>query len=409
MAAMRIGIGNVGRIRSGKGTGLLHLALVAGIALAGAGGPASAQDRFGADHGAAGGGFSQSDAGRGGRVDTPGDDAGRQDGNGYDTTGVIALDAGIAGRGDDALQGALSSVPEAGADPVTAPDALVVEEIVDDGIVGLIEAPEGAAGPGADAMAPGAVPDALTGPGIATFAETQPQARMRMPGPVGHPPVVVELFTSQGCSSCPPADEMLADLAERGDVLALSWHVDYWDYLGWADEFARPQFTLRQQAYARAWGERAIYTPQMVVGGRDTLIALRPAELMAMLQIQMARPAEVMVTSRPQRDGYRIELTPRAAIAGRVAIILVRYAPSRRAEIRAGENRGVKVEYRNVVLAAERIAEWDGRAPLGMTIRPGMRGDDSFPADTKHAILVQDMDDRGKAANGPILTAIRLD
>ena len=255
-------------------------------------------------------------------------------------------------------------------------------------------------------------PEYLDAPGVATFVETQPQARALMPGPVGHPPVVVELFTSQGCSSCPPADEMLGDLADRDDVLALSWHVDYWDYLGWADEFARPEFTRRQQAYAHASGERAIYTPQIIVGGTDTLIALRPAELMTLLQTQMARPTEVMVTSTQQDGGYRLELTPRAAIPARVAIILVRYAPSRRVEIMAGENRGESVEYRNVVLAVERITEWDARVPLRMTIRPGAtveKGASAFPSDTRHAILAQEMDRAGKRASGPILAAIRLD
>ena len=227
------------------------------------------------------------------------------------------------------------------------------------------------------------------------------------------PRAVVELFTSQGCSSCPPADEMLNDLADHPDVLALSWHVDYWDYLGWADGFARPEFTRRQQAYAHATGERAIYTPQIIVGGTDTLIALRPAELMALLQAQIARPTEVMVTSSQQNDSYRIELTPRAAIPTRVAIILVRYAPSRKVEIVAGENRGISVEYRNVVLAVERIAEWDGRVPLRMTIRPGAsveKGAESFPPDTRHAILAQELGHGDpRAASGPILAAIRLD
>lgn len=375
MAAMRIGIGNAGWNRPAKGMGILQLALVAWIALVGAGGIAQGQ----------------------GRTD--------------DASGSVDNES----VQDEPVARVLPPLPDATSAPVAGHAPLVVEEIVDDGIVGLIEAPEEDAGPNSDSMAADIFGEALSNSGIITFAEkAQPHSRARMVGPIGHPPVVIELFTSQGCSSCPPADEMLADLADRNDVLALSWHVDYWDYLGWADPFARPQFTRRQQAYAHAWGERAIYTPQVVVGGRDTLLSLRPAEVMAMMQMQMARPTEVMVTSRPELDGYRIELTPRAAIAGRVAIILVRYAPSRRVEIRAGENRGIKMEYRNVVLAAERISEWDGRGPLGMTIRPGIRGDgsreeDTFPSDTRHAILVQNMDGRSKAANGPILTAIRLD
>ena len=78
---------------------------------------------------------------------------------------------------------------------------------------------------------------------------------------------VVELFTSQGCSSCPPADALLADLADRDDVLALSFHVDYWDYIGWKDPFASPQYTQRQRVYSQVFGKRYVYTPQMVVNG----------------------------------------------------------------------------------------------------------------------------------------------
>lgn len=408
MATAEISLGHAGRIR--KGAGFLPLAMVAWLALTGVTGAAWAQDGMGAGDGA-GDGSGMHD----GLSDGGADDAARG-GFGDDAAsgGMADTAAGNETGGNEAVGDGEGAAPSLGSSASGAPGALVTETIEDDDIVGLIEAPEGATSLEADLAAPGGfpenyIPDAAGGAGIASFAEVQPRARMV--GPIGLPPVVIELFTSQGCTSCPPADEMLADLADRKDVLALSWHVDYWDYLGWKDEFAQPQFTRRQQAYAHAWGERAIYTPQMIVGGRDTLIALRPAELMAMLQTQMARPAEVMVTSRTLDDGYRIELTPRAPIPGRVAIILVRYAPIRSVAIKAGENRGVKVRYRNIVLAAERIAEWDGRSPLGMTVRPGARGQGTgaYPEDTRHAILVQDMDDRSKAANGPILAAIRLD
>lgn len=275
--------------------------------------------------------------------------------------------------------------------------------------IGLIEAPEGALGGTPDlATADGDI--FADSPAVASFAErSTAQARSRMFGPIGHPPVVVELFTAQGCSSCPPADDMLGDLADRDDVLALSWHVDYWDYLGWADEFARPEFTLRQQAYAHAWRERAIYTPQVIVGGTDTLIALRPAELMTLINTQMARPAPVLVTSGQKSDGsYQIEITPRAAIPRPVALLLVRYAPRRDVEIKAGENRGVSVSYRNVVLAVDKVGDWDGRAPLHMSVRADSTPADTFPQDTRHAILAQELG-RGQDVTGPILAAIRLD
>jgi len=94
-------------------------------------------------------------------------------------------------------------------------------------------------------------------------------------------PVVVELFTSQGCSSCPPADKILGELAKRDDVIALSLHVDYWDYLGWKDDFASPAHTARQQGYATALGERMMFTPQMIIGGTDSVVGSRAMELIS--------------------------------------------------------------------------------------------------------------------------------
>ena len=94
-------------------------------------------------------------------------------------------------------------------------------------------------------------------------------------------PVVVELFTSQGCSSCPPADELLREMSKRPDVIALAFHVDYWDYIGWKDEFAHPGFTKRQKAYAKAAGERMVYTPQMIVHGVVRVVGHEPEALAA--------------------------------------------------------------------------------------------------------------------------------
>jgi hypothetical protein len=323
------------------------------------------------------------------------------------------VSSGTAAGGDGMDRSSLSgpsSEPMAGADADPGVDAADLDDPAasdDDGVIGLIPAPEGVPGLPAELLPLSSHGAGLDEPGVAAFAEMQAR---RIAGPVDHPPVVVELFTSQGCSSCPPADEMLAGLADSDDVLALSWHVDYWDYLGWTDDFARPEFTRRQQAYAHQWRERAIYTPQMIVGGRDTLIALRPAELMGLVQGQMARPPVVMVSSSQQADGYRIELTPRGPIRDRVAIILVRYAPARMVTIKAGENRGIALNYRNVVLAAERVAEWDGRSPLRLTVKRDAQSGDAFPADTRHAILAQELGNGDpRAASGPILAAIRLD
>lgn len=224
----------------------------------------------------------------------------------------------------------------------------------------------------------------------------------------GDLPVVVELFTSQGCSSCPPADAMLAGLLDEPDILPLSFHVDYWDYLGWADSFARPEFTARQEGYAQAAGERSVYTPQIIVDGQDTAVALGPAQLMGLVDASRVSPAMVSIQRETTGRGEAIEVMPLSDLGGEVEILLIRYAPERQVRMTAGENRGKVVTYTNVVLSLERLAEWDGVAPLRMTVSPDGTADDSFPADTRHALLVQ-QEQGGDGLPGPILAAIRLD
>lgn len=436
-AGKRIARGTAACCTAGRvGRTLLALLLAAGMAVPaalaqpagrgmGTGSAAHAESHRG---GAAGqDGHGPSSAGAAGAAET-GTEAGigRGDADGDDAPGAgpASDDRGTDDRGTDD-QGTASPGEDAPGDG-DAPDGRATEATSDQpaspappgaGEVGLIEAPENATGVDADLLP--ATPDeaAADGSGYWRHGAGQPAAAGAGPtpaflfGPIEHPPVVVELFTSQGCSACPPADQMLAELAGRRDVLALSWHVDYWDYLGWADQFARPEFTRRQQAYAHAAGERAIYTPQMIVGGSDTLLSVRPAELMSLIEAQMARPVPVLVTARREAEGYRIELAPRAELPGPIGIVLVRYAPERRVTIRAGENRGISVTYRNIVLDATRIGEWDGRAPLRMTVKASPPGD-AFPEDTRHAILAQELDDDGDGdgdASGPILAAIRLD
>lgn len=244
--------------------------------------------------------------------------------------------------------------------------------------------------------------------GINSFAATDTPPPMESYGFADALPVVVELFTSQGCSSCPPADAMLATLSGEPGILPLSFHVDYWDYLGWADSFARPEFTARQESYARAAGEHAVYTPQLIVDGVDTAVALGPAQLMGLIDASRVAPAMVSVQRDATPDGQVIELMPLSDLGGGVEILLVRYAPERAVAMTAGENRGKVVTYTNVVLSLDRLAEWDGAAPLRMTVSPDGTADDSFPPDTRHALLVQKELGRD-ALPGPILAAIRLD
>lgn len=184
----------------------------------------------------------------------------------------------------------------------------------------------------------------------------------------GRAPVVVELYTSQGCSSCPPADALLAGLTARKDVIPLALHVDYWDYIGWKDIFAEPQFTERQRAYARAAGARTIYTPQMIVSGMDHLVGARPAELTALIQRHAAMPGQARLQVR--RDGGAILITadPVASIADGAVVQLVRYKPEQTVAIRAGENAGRQIAYHNIVTDWRRVGSWDGRSELSLRV-----------------------------------------
>lgn len=226
-------------------------------------------------------------------------------------------------------------------------------------------------------------------------------------GPVRRSPVLVELFTSQGCVNCPPADAILADLAGRQDVLALSWHVDYWDYLGWRDEFARPEFTARQRDYALSFSQRSLYTPQMVVGGRHVVQQIRPAELGALISAARAEPARVTISDRVDGPRHQIEIAPRGELPADNVVQLIRYLPQRRVEVRGGENSGRHLHFTNIVTSAETLARWDGRGPIRLTVTLGAGAELAGVApDSRHAVVVQSR--RGGRPAG-VIAAIKLD
>jgi hypothetical protein len=177
---------------------------------------------------------------------------------------------------------------------------------------------------------------------------------------------VLELFTSQGCSSCPPADRILGRLARDPDTLALSFPVDYWDYIGWKDTLAAPSHSARQKAYASANGTGEVYTPQVIVNGLTDVVG---SDVAAIEQAERETDKRGGVLSVPlsvaERDG-RIHVaigaaegaTPRAA-----GVYLVAFASSRTVAIQRGENAGETLTYANVVRAMTRIGEWSG-APV---------------------------------------------
>jgi hypothetical protein len=178
-------------------------------------------------------------------------------------------------------------------------------------------------------------------------------------------PVVVELFTSQGCSSCPPADKLMHELAKRDDVIALALHVDYWDYIGWEDEFADPSYAERQRGYAISAGRRSVYTPQMIINGVTDIVGARPMELSKAIAEHAANPP--VVALQVERDGADVTIAARPGTAkGPLVVQMLRYTPERTTRITRGENAGHTLSYANVTEGWKILAEWDGITPLDL-------------------------------------------
>ena len=199
-------------------------------------------------------------------------------------------------------------------------------------------------------------------------------------------PAVIELFQSQGCSSCPPANAALAQYADRADWLALTFAVTYWDRLGWKDTFAQPAFTERQYAYARLGGT---YTPEVVVNGRAAGVGAEVSEVEG-----LARRAERSAAGPEVRiEGGDVAIGAGAAPSGGADVWLALYDPrTLEVAIPRGENAGRTLGHRNVVKRLVRLGSWNGEAvklPL-----PSSEG-------LARAVLVQT---RGV---GPILAAAR--
>lgn len=180
-------------------------------------------------------------------------------------------------------------------------------------------------------------------------------------------PVVLELYTSQGCSSCPPADALLAELTGDPGLIPLALHVDYWDYIGWADNFANPHYTERQKAYARAAGSRMIYTPQMIVAGTRQVEGNDPEAVAS--AIAEARRTQSGIALKVVRQGDGLHVRAEAAPgSGPLKLQLVRYKPEATIDIAHGENAGRSVTYRNIVTEWQAVADWPGTPPLDMVL-----------------------------------------
>ncbi len=214
-------------------------------------------------------------------------------------------------------------------------------------------------------------------------------------GARGEPrPVVVELYTSQGCSSCPPADQLLRDLSSLEYVIPLALHVDYWDYIGWKDSFAKPAHSQRQRAYARAVGQRTVHTPQMIVNGVDHLVGTKPMKLAELIEKHRNRPSEVSMSAKRHGDVIRIRARSSVGSGGPMILQLVRYLPERAVSIGRGENAGRTIAYSNIVTELTQLGIWNGLEPLNT--KAVVSGDEPI------VVLLQ------RAGHGPIVAAVSL-
>jgi hypothetical protein len=208
---------------------------------------------------------------------------------------------------------------------------------------------------------------------------------------------VVELFTSQGCSSCPPADKILSKLAKDPGVLVLAWHVDYWDYLGWEDTLGVSGATERQRAYAANFKSASIYTPQAVINGATGLVGSKEAQIRSALQNIPFLGVAVSV----DQAGSGVSVTlPQTEFNGANAVVeLINFAPESVVEIERGENAGESVTYANAVRKVSRLGIWNGQATHfnGPTAKNGQGS----------AVLIRTLLSTGEA--GPVIGAAVLD
>ncbi len=191
-------------------------------------------------------------------------------------------------------------------------------------------------------------------------------AVVAMPRPAGADPrAVVELFTSQGCSSCPPADKVIGDLADDPSVIALSMPIDYWDYLGWKDTLADARFSARQKAYSHMRGDRDVYTPQAIVNGSVQVIGSDRGGIDDAIGETRKAGGVMAIPIAMTLDGKQIKVSVQAAhpgAAGHGEIWICSVSKAVPIAIGRGENRGQHVTYHNVVRNILKVGDWNGNA-----------------------------------------------
>ncbi|SDR27502.1 DUF1223 domain-containing protein [Pseudovibrio sp. Tun.PSC04-5.I4] len=201
----------------------------------------------------------------------------------------------------------------------------------------------------------------------------------------GYPKAVIELFTSQGCSSCPPADRFIDELSStQKDVITLSYHVDYWDYIGWKDTLGSPVFTQRQRDYAKSRGDAQIYTPQVVVNGQGHMVGSNRADVTS--AIRASTGMSVQVDANLDGNALEVHIAGSATTPGEKAdVYLLGIEKKAVVEIQRGENAGTTQTYRNVVRSIMPIGMWSGSAEVFRLPRTALKMFDS----NNWAVLVQ--------------------
>lgn len=226
-------------------------------------------------------------------------------------------------------------------------------------------------------------------------------ALMLLPSPLvvadERPLTVVEMFTSQGCSSCPPADAYLGVLAKRPGIIALSMHVDYWDYIGWKDPFALPINTRRQRVYARNMGSSYVYTPQAVIQGMAHTTGSNRQKVEQLIR-DLSGAKRAAVKAMRSGDTVRIEIAGGTFDTADAVVYLLAIDAKHETEIRRGENAGHTFAYYNVVRDMAEVGTWDG-SPATIDVPAGTV---SFDNRDGGVVLIQSRD------NGRILGAARL-
>lgn len=211
---------------------------------------------------------------------------------------------------------------------------------------------------------------------------------------------VVELFTSQGCSSCPPADVLLEKYVKAPNVVALSYSVDYWDYLGWRDTYGKKANSERQRNYARARGDGSVYTPQAVVNGLEHMNGASQYKINTKIKETKQRLNSKLINlkvSEIESGKIRIWSDDTVATQG-VVLWMVWVKDKANVAIRRGENRGRTIAYHNIVLGVEKVADFS-KGGVDLTVAR----DKIMPKDGKHCIFLAQV-----GASGPVLGALEI-